>query len=111
MKWKRALLAALVFVGVSLVLCILCAGLFFLSGGEIKDTFPTVPEQGTEPEPEEPKHTVIIDAGHGGEDGGASSASGLVEKDVNLDISNTLCQMLRASGVNVVMTREEDKLL
>ena len=55
--------------------------------------------------------TVIIDAGHGGEDGGTSSASGLVEKDVNLDISKKLCDMLRASGINVIMTREEDKLL
>ena len=59
-----------------------------------------------------PKYTtVIIDAGHGGEDGGTSSASGLVEKDVNLDIAKQLADMLRASGVNVVMTREEDKLL
>ena len=60
----------------------------------------------------QPKYmTVIIDAGHGGEDGGASSASGLVEKDVNLEISKMLCEMLRANGVNVVMTREEDRLL
>ena len=59
-----------------------------------------------------PKYTtVIIDAGHGGEDGGASSAAGLVEKDVNLDIAKKLADMLRASGVNVVMTRSEDKLL
>lgn len=55
--------------------------------------------------------TVIIDAGHGGEDGGASSASGLVEKDVNLDISLTLCDMLTSCGVNVVMTRTNDRLL
>ncbi len=55
--------------------------------------------------------TVIIDAGHGGEDGGASSASGLVEKDVNLEISKMIADMLRASGVNVVMTREDDRLL
>ena len=59
-----------------------------------------------------PKYTtVIIDAGHGGEDGGASSAAGLVEKDVNLEISQILCDMLRANGVNVIMTREEDRLL
>ena len=37
--------------------------------------------------------TVIIDAGHGGEDGGASSVSGLVEKDVNLEIAALLCDM------------------
>lgn len=55
--------------------------------------------------------TVIIDAGHGGEDGGATSAAGLVEKEVNLDISLTLCDMLRASGINVVMTRTDDRLL
>lgn len=55
--------------------------------------------------------TVIIDAGHGGEDGGASSAKGLVEKDVNLEISKLLCEMLRADGINVIMTREDDRLL
>ena len=55
--------------------------------------------------------TVIIDAGHGGEDGGASSAVGLVEKNVNLEISKMLCDMLRANGVNVIMTREDDRLL
>ena len=55
--------------------------------------------------------TVIIDAGHGGEDGGASSAKGLIEKNVNLEISKLLCEMLRADGINVVMTREDDRLL
>lgn len=55
--------------------------------------------------------TVIIDAGHGGEDGGASSAAGLVEKNVNLEISMMLRDMLRANGVNVIMTREDDRLL
>lgn len=58
-----------------------------------------------------PYTTVIIDAGHGGEDGGASSTAGLVEKDVNLDIAKKLAEMLRASGVNVVMTRDDDRLL
>ncbi len=59
-----------------------------------------------------PKYTtVIIDAGHGGEDGGTSSAAGLVEKDVNLSIAQKLAEMLRASGIEVVMTREDDKLL
>ena len=59
-----------------------------------------------------PKYsTVVIDAGHGGEDGGASSADGLVEKHVNLEISQMLRDMLTASGINVVMTREDDRLL
>lgn len=55
--------------------------------------------------------TVIIDAGHGGEDGGASSASGLIEKDLNLEIAAMLCDMLKTQGVEVVMTRTDDRLL
>ena len=55
--------------------------------------------------------SVIVDAGHGGEDGGASSAAGLIEKDVNLEIATILCDMLRANDINVIMTREDDRLL
>ncbi len=55
--------------------------------------------------------TVIIDAGHGGEDGGTSSKSGLLEKDVNLSLAFILKEKLESRGVNVVLTRDEDKLL
>jgi N-acetylmuramoyl-L-alanine amidase len=55
--------------------------------------------------------TVVLDAGHGGEDGGASSASGLVEKDLNLDIAFRVKKLLESAGVSVVMTRETDILL
>ena len=54
---------------------------------------------------EEP--VIVIDAGHGGEDGGAS-ANGLLEKDINLSIALKLRDMLKLSGYKVVMTREED---
>lgn len=53
---------------------------------------------------------IVIDAGHGGEDGGCEG-NGLVEKDLNLDISMRLASLLREAGVNVVMTRETDILL
>ena len=53
--------------------------------------------------------TVIIDAGHGGRDGGTVGVDGVsIEKDLNLDISLMICDMLKNSGVNVVMTRTED---
>ncbi len=55
--------------------------------------------------------TVIIDAGHGGRDGGASSRSGVVEKDVNLAIAKYLEKYLSLSCVNVIMTRNEDVAL
>ncbi len=58
-----------------------------------------------------PQPQVIIDPGHGGEDGGAVGADGTVEKELNLSISLLLCDMLTASGVKVQMTRTEDIML
>ncbi len=55
--------------------------------------------------------TVVLDAGHGGEDGGAVSESGIAEKDVNLAIAMQLKALLEANGIRVVMTRETDVLL
>lgn len=54
---------------------------------------------------------VVIDAGHGGEDGGAQSAAGLLEKDIDLAVAEYLRDYLEAAGVPTVMTRTEDKLL
>ncbi len=53
--------------------------------------------------------TVIIDAGHGGFDGGASAADGTNEKDINLSISLELKTVLTERGVKVVMIREDDR--
>ena len=58
-----------------------------------------------------PMPTVIIDAGHGGMDGGAVGCDGTLEKDLNLEIATTLAELLRISGYNVVMTRTEDVML
>lgn len=55
--------------------------------------------------------TVIIDAGHGGEDGGAVGVGGVLEKDINLSIAQKLYDSLTDKGVNCVMTRTEDTLL
>ena len=51
--------------------------------------------------------TVIIDAGHGGEDGGAE-ADGVLEKDVNLAIAKKTASFLRLSGYKVKEVRTED---
>lgn len=60
------------------------------------------------PEPSLRGHVVTIDAGHGGRDPGAIGPSGLHEKEVVLDIAQRLRELLVASGVRVVMTRETD---
>ena len=55
--------------------------------------------------------TVVVDAGHGGEDpGGVSSYSGLREKDVTLKIAFFLKEELEKSGYKVILTRSEDIL-
>ena len=54
---------------------------------------------------------IIVDPGHGGEDGGTSSAEGVLEKDINLSISEKLDILLTLSGYNTLLTRNEDKLL
>ena len=55
--------------------------------------------------------TVILDAGHGGEDGGAVGVNGVFEKDLNLEMSKTMAALLRSMGARVIETRTEDRLL
>ena len=57
------------------------------------------------------KVTVILDAGHGGEDAGAVSENGILEKDLNLLLCNQIKDILISNNVNVIMTRTEDRLL
>lgn len=52
--------------------------------------------------------TLIIDAGHGGEDGGAVSLSGTPESHINLAVAKRLDAVLGLFGVPVLMLREED---
>ena len=52
---------------------------------------------------------ILIDPGHGGFDGGASSKNGTVEKDINLAISLKLKSDLESEGYTVKLTREIDE--
>ena len=49
---------------------------------------------------------VIIDAGHGGEDGGAVSADGVPESGINLQITQKLDELMVFLGYDVLLTRE-----
>lgn len=85
-----------------------CVLLSFLSVAfckwEVSDTATSIQNESKLP-------TIIIDAGHGGEDGGAVGNDGTLEKELNLSISEKLRDLFCAAGYNVVMTREDDTLL
>lgn len=54
---------------------------------------------------------LVIDAGHGGMDGGAQSSTGVLEKGINLAIAKELKTQAEAYGWRVVLTRETDEAL
>ncbi len=55
--------------------------------------------------------TVVIDAGHGGEDYGARSRRGLAEKEIVLDVCRRLAKRLEARGISVKLTRSDDRFV
>ena len=54
------------------------------------------------------RSTLVLDAGHGGIDGGAISDSGLKESDINLQIALKTEALVRFLGIDTVMTGETD---
>jgi N-acetylmuramoyl-L-alanine amidase len=58
--------------------------------------------------PVENRKCIIIDPGHGGEDGGATSCTGVLESKYNLDISLRLNDLLQMLGYNTKMIRTTD---
>lgn len=63
------------------------------------------------PTPETNTDFLIIDAGHGGMDGGAVGTTGTLEKDINLSVAKYLKEIAESNGKKVIMTREEDTSL
>lgn len=98
MKNKKVLFA-------SLVIILLFSFVFLLARPAAKMTLSTsaVPEKKT-------PH-IIIDAGHGGEDGGAVGRDGVLEKEINLSVSNDLYDLLTFFGFEAEKTRRGDGAL
>ncbi len=52
---------------------------------------------------------IILDPGHGGEDGGAVGISGSVEKDLNLDLAKKMAELFSGAGYEVILSRSGDE--
>ena len=83
----------------SLCLCVL-AGVNWLGSSHAKPAFAAAGK--------EAGWTLILDAGHGGEDGGASTASGEKESDINLAIVRKAGALMTFLGVEPTLTRDAD---
>ena len=96
----------------------LAGSCFVLGRGalDLADTVPAVfPEADTVPAAAEDGSVgeaplLAVDPGHGGEDGGAAVA-GILEKDVNLEVSLRIGDLCSLFGVPVLLTRTDDRLL
>jgi N-acetylmuramoyl-L-alanine amidase len=54
---------------------------------------------------------VVLDPGHGGKDTGAVGPTGVKEKDVTLDVAHRVAPVLSAQGIQVVLTRDDDRFV
>ncbi len=98
MKKKRYILAAVVAV----FLLLFCISVMIVERRNTQ-ALQVVAAEGVSGHP-----TILIDAGHGGVDGGTVAKDGTLEKDINLAISLKLETLFRIMGFDTVMTRRED---
>jgi N-acetylmuramoyl-L-alanine amidase len=80
----------------------------------IKPILPVLPKKVKPAEKTRPVisgKTIVIDAGHGGKDPGATSSYGYEEKTVNLNVALQIAQILRDKGLRVIMTRNGDEFI
>lgn len=89
------------------VICFLIVA-FGLALRQSVATFGTTNIVTNDSEKNENKKIVVIDPGHGGFDPGKVGVNDVLEKDINLSISQKLKEKLEAEGIEVLMTRSED---
>lgn len=81
-----------IFILLACVVSFVMVGVFFTS---IKASTP------------KPTYTIVIDAGHGGRDGGCVGESGITESELNLKYARQLASLCEEFGMRVVMTRKD----
>lgn len=90
------------------VVCVALVCVFALVWFFSKDVSVTVPASADAGENVN-KKVIVLDAGHGGIDGGCVSVNGVAEKGINLSIVQTLRDCFDILGFDVVCTREDDR--
>ena len=89
--------------------------LFVLSvlalSGQLDQLVPPILPKDSPSVKDEGKKVLILDAGHGGEDGGASGVNGTLEKELNLQYALAANDLLSACGFKVLLTRSDDRML
>mgnify|MGYP003293604712 CR=1 FL=1 len=93
----------LTMVPIYLVLILLCVTI----SKAVSKTWTTMVEGA----PLEHRNCIVLDAGHGGIDGGALSCTGIPESQLNLQITQRLNDLLNFLGYNTVMLRDTDTSL
>lgn len=88
-----------------------CTLIILVFSSLIFAAYAKINEQISKENPSTSLRRVVLDPGHGGEDGGAVGVDGIVEKDINLSIALKLRDLLKASGYEVIMTREKDQAI
>lgn len=90
--------------GVVISVCVLCA----VAAGSKADNRKSEDSVTVSALPAEKTPIIVLDAGHGGADGGCSSAEGVPEKGINLNILLKLRDILLLNGYEVEVTRDTD---
>jgi len=73
---------------------------------------PTTEAIGERTERATPLRIIVLDAGHGGHDAGATGPTGLAEKDLVLDVTRRVAKLVEADlGVRVLLTRSDDTFI
>lgn len=88
--------------GLMMAALVLTAAAIFGYGGRMREAASSEVKSGN-------PDTVIVDAGHGGDDPGKIGVDGVLEKDLNLAMALRLRELLGQQDLDVVMTREGDE--
>lgn len=97
-KWEWYAVLKRFTLAVAMLLCLVLLSGLFVTGEKSAN----VSAKATQ------RYTVIIDAGHGGFDGGAVAPDGTLEKDLNLSVALKLDSVLKIMGYDTVLVRDTD---